>query len=77
MDFYRIYTIVPVLLTFNMIYLKGKKTVKYRREHLAVRLLNIKDLSGTAKVCLLLNNAEMNFKVNDCVKRVACTGKLQ
>lgn len=76
MDFYRIYTIVPVLLTLYMMYLKVT-TVKYRREHLAVRLLNIKNLSATAKVCLLWDNAEMNFEVNDCVKRVACTGKLQ
>lgn len=42
--------------------------VKYRREHLAVRLLNIKDPSGTAKVCLFGDNAEMNFEVNDGVE---------
>ncbi|XP_062586787.1 uncharacterized protein LOC134248381 isoform X3 [Saccostrea cucullata] len=42
--------------------------VKYRRENLAVRLLNIKDPSGTAKVCLFGDNAEMNFEVDDGVE---------
>lgn len=49
-------------------YIFKASPVKYTREHLAVRLLNIKDPSGTAKVCLFGDNAEMNFEVNDGVE---------
>lgn len=49
-------------------YIFKASPVKYRREHLAVRLLNVKDPSGTAKVCLFGDNAEMNFEVNDGVE---------
>nr|XP_034314251.1 uncharacterized protein LOC109619864 [Crassostrea gigas] len=49
-------------------YIFKASPVKYRREHLAVRLLNIKDPSGTAKICLFGDNAEMNFEVNDGVE---------
>lgn len=56
-----LYTIVQILLTtFNLIIFKASP-IKFRREHLAVRLLNIKNSSGTAEVCLFRDNAEMNL----------------
>ena len=39
--------------------------MKYRKGDLPVRVLNFKDQSGAAKVCLFGDNAEMAFEVDD------------